>query len=94
MLLGMTGFFIILTQAGLIQGGAWLNGEMEYRVIPELRVYLVARALAGTFIVVGAYLQLYNVWMTVRGRPPAREPLEPGVGATEPPTGAKLGKEG
>nr|MDQ2730346.1 cbb3-type cytochrome c oxidase subunit I [Armatimonadota bacterium] len=77
MLIGQTGFMVVLTIAGLIQGSAWLNGEALYRVLPELHVYMVSRATMGMFIVVGAYVQLWNVWMTLRSRPPERETLEP-----------------
>ncbi|HET6381947.1 MAG TPA: cbb3-type cytochrome c oxidase subunit I [Armatimonadota bacterium] len=79
MLIGQSGFMIVLTIAGLIQGSAWLNGEAVYRVIPELHVYMVTRAAVGTFVVVGAYIMLYNVWMTVRGKGARREALEPEV---------------
>lgn len=72
-LFGLIGFFAVLTIAGLIQGGAWYNAEMLYRVLPELPVYMGLRALLGVFIISGAAIGLYNVIMTLR----KGEPFEP-----------------
>jgi heme/copper-type cytochrome/quinol oxidase subunit 1 len=65
MLTGVVGFFVVLTGAGLLQGHAWLNGEMVYRVLPELTVYMVLRGAVGVAVTVGACLQLFNVVMTL-----------------------------
>ena len=82
MLLGVIGFFLVLTVAGLLQGHAWLGGEMVYRVLPELTVYFVLRGAIGLAIVLGACLQLFNVVMTIRkGEPLATAP------APSPPAG-------
>lgn len=64
-LVGMTGFFTILTGAGLVQGHGWLNGETVYRVLPQLHVYMVARAASGVLIVAGAAVGLYNIAMSL-----------------------------
>ena len=60
-IIGITGFAIVLTIVGLIQGNAWYNGETLYRTLPEIQPYYVARASLGLFIMAGAYLGLYNV---------------------------------
>jgi len=60
-LIGITGFFVVLTTAGLIQGNAWYNGETLYRTLPEIQPYYIVRSSLGTLIVIGAYLGLYNV---------------------------------
>ena len=60
-LIGITGFFVVLTTAGLIQGNAWYNGETLYRTLPEIQPYYLLRSSLGTLIVIGAYLGLYNV---------------------------------
>jgi len=60
-LIGVTGFTIILTIAGLIQGNAWLNGETIYRILPEIHVYYVIRASLGLMIFSGAVMGLYNM---------------------------------
>jgi cytochrome c oxidase cbb3-type subunit 1 len=65
-LFGLTGFFAVLTIAGLIQGGGWYNAEMVYRVLPEIPVYMGLRALLGVFIFTGAIVGLYNLIMTIR----------------------------
>jgi cytochrome c oxidase cbb3-type subunit I len=63
---GLTGFFLVLTAAGLIQGSAWHNGETVYRVLPELSPFMVCRAALGIFILTGAVVGLFNLVMTLR----------------------------
>jgi cytochrome c oxidase cbb3-type subunit 1/cytochrome c oxidase cbb3-type subunit I/II len=60
-LIGITGFAIVLTTVGLIQGNAWYNGETLYRTLPEIQPYYIIRASLGVLIAAGAYLGLYNV---------------------------------
>ena len=60
-LIGITGFAVVLTTVGLIQGNAWYNGETLYRTLPEIQPYYILRASLGLMIVIGAYLGLYNV---------------------------------
>ena len=60
-LIGMTGFAVVLTTVGLIQGNAWYNGETLYRTLPEIQPYYILRASLGALIMVGAYIGLYNV---------------------------------
>jgi cytochrome c oxidase cbb3-type subunit 1/cytochrome c oxidase cbb3-type subunit I/II len=60
-LIGMVGFTIVLTIAGLIQGNAWLNGETVHRVLPEIHVYYVTRAGLGLLIFTSALLGFYNI---------------------------------
>ena len=60
-LIGITGFAIVLTIVGLIQGNAWYNGETLYRTLPEIQPYYILRASLGTLIMAGAYIGLYNV---------------------------------
>lgn len=67
-LVGMTGFFTILTAAGLVQGHGWLNGETVYRILPQLHVYMVARAASGVLILAGALVGLYNIAMSFMER--------------------------
>jgi cytochrome c oxidase cbb3-type subunit 1/cytochrome c oxidase cbb3-type subunit I/II len=57
----VTGFAVVLTIVGLIQGNAWYNGETLYRTLPMIQPYYILRASLGTFIMIGAYLGLYNV---------------------------------
>ena len=64
-LIGITGFAIVLTIVGLIQGNAWYNGETLYRTLPEIQPYYVLRASLGAFIMIGAYLGLYNIVRTM-----------------------------
>jgi cytochrome c oxidase cbb3-type subunit 1/cytochrome c oxidase cbb3-type subunit I/II len=60
-LIGITGFSIVLTIVGLIQGQAWYNGETLYRTLPGLQPYFITRLSLGLLIMVGAYTGLYNV---------------------------------
>jgi len=64
-LIGVTGFAVVLTTVGLIQGNAWLNGETVYRVLPEIHIYYIIRASLGVAIVSGAYIGLYNIVRTL-----------------------------
>lgn len=66
-LLGLSGFFLVLTIAGLIQGNGWLNGTDVYRLLPEIYLYLVLRASLGVFIVSGAIIGLYNIIRSIYG---------------------------
>ena len=64
-LIGLSGFMVSLTIAGLIQGNGWLNGETVYRILPQLHIYNIVRASMGLMIVVGALIGLYNIHRTL-----------------------------
>jgi cytochrome c oxidase cbb3-type subunit 1/cytochrome c oxidase cbb3-type subunit I/II len=64
-LIGVSGFAIILTISGLIQGNAWLNGETVYRVLPEIHMYYIVRAGLGLMIFTAALIGLYNMGKTL-----------------------------
>jgi cbb3-type cytochrome c oxidase subunit I len=66
-LIGITGFFVVLTIAGLIQGNGWLNGETVYRLLPQINLYMILRASLGVLIIGGALMGLYNIVMTIYG---------------------------
>ena len=74
MLIGLSGFFMVLTIAGLIQGGNWNNGETVYRVIPLLKPYMALRLAFGMLIIIGAFVGLHNVIMTLKWGKPLDEP--------------------
>jgi cytochrome c oxidase cbb3-type subunit I len=65
-LIGVSGFFFVLTIAGLVQGSAWVNGETVYRVLPVLSPYMGLRLMFGVLIILGAFIGLYNIIMTLR----------------------------
>jgi len=73
---GLTGFFFVLTIAGLIQGSAWYNGEIVYRVVPEMFPYMAFRAGFGVFIIASAIVGFYNMYMTARYGEPDITDLE------------------
>lgn len=64
-LIGVVGFTVVLTIAGLIQGNAWLNGETVYRVLPEIHMYYIARASIGLMIFSSAIVGLYNILRSI-----------------------------
>jgi len=64
-LIGVIGFTVVLTIVGLIQGNAWLNGEIVYRILPEIHIYYVTRASLGLMIFSSAILGLYNILRTI-----------------------------
>jgi cytochrome c oxidase cbb3-type subunit I len=66
-LVGGIGIFVSLTIAGLIQGEAWANGEVVYRVISELGRYFIVRGMSGVLIITGAVMFIINVAATIWG---------------------------
>ncbi|MDX9788295.1 MAG: cbb3-type cytochrome c oxidase subunit I [Desulfobacterales bacterium] len=68
-LIGVVGFTVVLTIAGLIQGEAWINGETVYRVLAEIHMYYVLRASLGLILFVSALVGLYNVVCSIVIRP-------------------------
>jgi cytochrome c oxidase cbb3-type subunit I len=64
-LIGVTGFTIVLTVAGLIQGNSWINGETVYRILPQVHPYFVIRASLGLMIFTGAIIGMYNIFRTL-----------------------------
>jgi cbb3-type cytochrome c oxidase subunit I len=68
-LLGMAGFMVVLTMAGLVQGHGWANGETVYRMLPQLHHYNIVRAGIGMLIVTGAIIGLYNITRTIFYKP-------------------------
>ena len=73
LLTGLTGFLVVLTIAGLIQGQDWYNGEVVSRTVPMITPYMGLRAAFGVSILSAALLGLYNFAMTVY----SGEPFEP-----------------
>jgi len=69
-LIGVTGFTVVLTIAGLIQGNAWYNGETVYRVLAEIHMYYIVRASLGLIVFSAAIIGVYNILRTLL--PPAR----------------------
>ncbi len=69
LLLGMAGFFGVLTAGGLVQGNSWLNGETVYRTLPMIHVYFVLRASIGVLFVGAAFIGLYNIIRSIVGEP-------------------------
>ena len=67
-LIGVVGFTIVLTIAGLIQGNAWLNGETVYRIIPEVHMYYVVRASLGVIVFSSSVIGFYNIIRSIIGR--------------------------
>ncbi|MFH0724848.1 MAG: cbb3-type cytochrome c oxidase subunit I [Pseudomonadota bacterium] len=64
-LIGVVGFTVVLTIAGLIQGNAWLNGETVYRVLSEIHMYFVVRASLGLILFVSALVGFFNIVCTL-----------------------------
>jgi len=74
LLIGLGGFWFVLTMAGLIQGNSWLNGETVYRTLPELHPYFIFRLMFAMLILVGSFIGLYNIGMSLlTARAPAPE---------------------
>jgi cytochrome c oxidase cbb3-type subunit 1/cytochrome c oxidase cbb3-type subunit I/II len=67
-LIGVVGFTVVLTIAGLIQGNAWLNGETIYRVLPQIHMYYIIRAALGLMLFAGAGIGCFNIGMSLAGK--------------------------
>ncbi len=69
----LAGFLLMMLSlqiGGLIQGAAWLNGDSVYKVLPEIKPYLVARAISGALIVISGIMQAWNIYKTVTASEP------------------------
>jgi cbb3-type cytochrome oxidase subunit 1 len=73
-LIGMSGFFIVLTAGGLVQGHSWLNGETVYRTLPMIHIYFIVRAAIGLLFVGAAFIGLYNIGRSILGARVQGEP--------------------
>ncbi len=65
----VSGFLLIMISlqvVGLIQGAEWLRGEPVYKTVQDLKPYFAVRAIGGSMVVIGAYIQAYNIYKTVR----------------------------
>ena len=72
MLIGINGFFWALTAAGLAQASAWVSlGEQVVKAYPVVKPYFFLRSMFGGMIVVGVWMQLINVIMTLRRPAPS-----------------------
>jgi len=78
-LFGLAGFAIVLTMAGLIQGHAWYDGELEYEVLPWIHPYFVLRTVFGFLIFSSAAVGLYCILQTIRRGPRFDPALEDNV---------------
>lgn len=72
-LFGLTGFFIVLTIAGLLQGEGWDNGLTVYKTLPHFFPFMVLRAASGVLIITASFVGFYNLVMTIR----KGEPFDP-----------------
>ena len=64
-LIGVSGFTVVLTISGLIQGHGWLNGETVYRVLPQIHIYNIVRASLGLLIVLSSLAGCYNIFRSL-----------------------------
>ena len=75
----VSGFLLIMISlqvVGLIQGAEWLRGEPVYKTVQDLKPYFAVRAIGGSMVVVGAYIQAYNIYKTVRSGPRIQSQME------------------
>jgi cbb3-type cytochrome oxidase subunit 1 len=63
--IGFLLMMISLQIGGLVQGAMWLNGDTVYKALPELKPYLVIRAIAGAMIVISGIMQAWQIYKTV-----------------------------
>jgi cytochrome c oxidase cbb3-type subunit 1 len=73
LMFGLTGFFVVLTIAGLVQGESWDHGETVFKILTHFYSYMVLRLLFGISIILASYIGFYNLMKTMR----KGEPFEP-----------------
>jgi cbb3-type cytochrome c oxidase subunit I len=73
--IGIAGFVIDLTAAGLVQSSQWMQGQHIIAILTGLIPYFILRATFGTMIATGAYLFAYNIFRTVTGPVVAEDDL-------------------
>lgn len=66
--------FLDLMVAGLVQGYLWQNLAPWERSITASMPFWHLRSIAGLAIITASMLQVYNMWMTARGRAVAAAP--------------------
>ena len=57
-------FFTAVTIAAFVQGQGWLSGQPEVNILPSLRLWNIARAVAGGMIYAAGLIQAYNIVRT------------------------------
>jgi cbb3-type cytochrome c oxidase subunit I len=73
LMLGLSGFFVVLTIAGLIQGESWNHGATVFKTLPKFYDFMVLRLMFGIAIVTSSYIGFYNLIKTMR----EGEPFDP-----------------
>jgi cytochrome c oxidase cbb3-type subunit 1 len=68
--IGFLLMMISLQVGGLVQGAMWLSGSTVMETLPELKPYLVIRAIAGALIVISGILQAWQIYKTVTAGEP------------------------
>ncbi|MCX7328993.1 MAG: cytochrome-c oxidase, cbb3-type subunit I [Hyphomicrobiales bacterium] len=78
--LGIVLYITAMWVSGILQGLMWRAytplGFLEYsfiETVAAMKPFYVIRALGGGLFLAGALIMAYNLWMTVRGAPEARE---------------------
>ena len=64
MTFGFLLFFTAVTIAAFVQGQGWLSGQPEVNILPSLRLWNIARAVAGGMIYAAGLIQAYNIVRT------------------------------
>lgn len=84
--IGFVGFFFSLTFASFLQGQDWSIGIPEVNVLPLIRPHYIARGIFGAMIVASGFVQIYNIWKTVRSDTSTskRTELEPYIQSGQP----------
>ncbi len=77
--LGVVIMFLDLLVAGVVQGTMWINLATWESVIEASLPFWHIRTFAGTLIISGQLLQIYNMWMTARTSAPEKAPTPSGA---------------
>ena len=68
LVIGLTGFILSLTIAGLVQGANWTAVNPFVKVVAQMRPYMIVRGVSALLMVASVYIFAYNFFRTVAGK--------------------------
>jgi cytochrome c oxidase cbb3-type subunit 1 len=73
-LIGVTGYVLVLSAAGTVQGLDWVAGNPFIASVEAAQPYWLGRAVSGTLMFLAHVVFAYNVWRMTLAPAPAEQP--------------------